>query len=156
MKRIILFLFFISYICSGSLFAQKGSEQNLSASAENGTKTQVAIPGKLKALTGSTSICVKKEGIYDCEITDGIGPEKIDHLMWDFGDGSAAVPDPYISLATSTKAYTYKQAGTYTITVTPYHDAAGSIPIASKVQTLEVKISSCKLPVNHNVSAMEY
>jgi hypothetical protein len=157
MKRIILFLFFISYICSGSLFAQKGSEQNLSASAENGTKTQVATPSKLKALTGSTSICVKKEGSYDYQINDDPGgPDEIHHLMWDFGDGTVPTPENNVAQPVSTKTYTYQQAGSYTITVTPYRDAAGLSPIDSEVQTMEVKVSSCKLPVNHNVSAMEY
>jgi len=156
MKRIILFLFFTSYICSVSLFAQNSSAQNLSASAENGTKTQVTTPSKLKALTGSTSICVKKSGSYDYQINNIPGPDAIDHLMWDFGDGTAPTPENNVAQPVSTKTYTYQQAGSYTITVTPYRDAAGLSPIDSEVQTMEVKVSSCKLPVNHNVSAMEY
>jgi len=68
-------------------------------------------------------------------------------IRWDFGDGTI-MDDTNTGQNTYSHTYTYPKAGTYTLSVIPYD---GENPILDEVKTVEVKISSCAIPVNPNI-----
>jgi hypothetical protein len=76
----------------------------------------------------------------------------VESIEWNFGDGTI-IDDPNVSAAISRK-YIYAKRGTYILTLTP--KKLGGEVITEAVKTLSVKINSCQLPVNHNISVMGY
>jgi len=84
-------------------------------------------------------------------ITSGLN--SIDKIVWDFGDGSAPFEQTDFSDVLHTCSHIYKKRGIYTFTLTPY---SGSTELTDKIQTVSIRVSSCRIPVNHNRSVMGY
>ena len=94
--------------------------------------------------------CVNTEVTLSIQITAGSGIDRVAKLEWDFGDVSGIVTENDMNQYDFVQKHTYTKPGKYTLTITPYK-GDGSI-ITDKIKTLEVKISRCVLPVNHNIS----
>lgn len=115
--------------------------------------TAVAFSGQ--AQSGSDAV-VPDTALPACRNTEitftaDIAVAGMTKLQWDFGDGTS-VEDTNMSQSSFTQKHTYAKRGTYILTVTPYN-AGGAI--TGEVKTLSVKINSCALPVNHNLSVTE-
>jgi len=102
--------------------------------------------------------CFNKEITFSFHLSTGSGPDRATRLEWDFGDGSPIVPENDMDKFIFSQKRTYKKRGNYTLTITPYRqDLSGNyIAMTDKIKTMDVKINSCVLPVNHNISAMGY
>ena len=99
--------------------------------------------------------CIDKEISFSVQIASlGTGENKIAKLEWNFGDGSPIVEEPDMSKYIFVQKHTYSKPGKYNLTLTPYK-SDGAV-LTNKIKTLEVKISRCIMPVNHNVSVMGY
>lgn len=99
-------------------------------------------------IKGETDFCINTKQEYTLNMdTDGLG---LVDLLWDFGDGNSSTS----SISDLTQTYAYSKRGKYTITVTPRK--AGDIEVPELATTLNVKVNNCMLPVNHNISNMEY
>lgn len=99
-------------------------------------------------IEGETDFCINTQQQYVLKMdTTGLG---LVDLLWDFGDGNSAVK----SISDLTQTHTYSKRGKYTITVTPRR--AGNVEVPELATTLEIKVNNCMLPVNHNISNMEY
>jgi PKD domain. len=79
---------------------------------------------------------------------------KIESIKWDFGDGTV-VEDTNMSTFT-TKKHTYAQRGNYPVTAIFKPKQQGGYIYLNNVKTIDAKIASCQLPVNHNISVMGY
>jgi len=94
-------------------------------------------------------VCSTRETEVSIKLSQGVGTNAIDHIVWDFGDGSPAITDNDMSQLLFTQKHTYKKTGRYTLTIIPYR-ADGSI-LENRVQTIEVYVKPCVLPVNPNI-----
>ncbi|MDH6358701.1 PKD domain-containing protein [Parabacteroides sp. PF5-9] len=103
---------------------------------------------------GDDSFCVNTPQTFNVIIEKSSGVDEIGYTEWDFGDGSAIITDTNVS-GTQTHTHTYAEKGVYTITVRVFKKSDGS-EMTSQRQRFNVKASSCLLPVNHNISAMEF
>lgn len=101
------------------------------------------------SLDGEDSFCVNTPQTFTVTIETGAGPDEVSHTIWDFGDGSPTITDTTIGVQNQT--YTYTKRGSYTITVKAYRQSDGT-ELTEQRQTLIVKVNSCHLPVNHNIS----
>ena len=102
-------------------------------------------------------ICVDKneEITFSTQISAGSGENTIIKIEWDFGDGTSIITDTNMSQLIFTQKHTYpNKPGKYIVTLTPYK--SDNSVITSNIKTFEVKINSCVLPVNHNISVMGY
>ena len=106
------------------------------------------LPAETGAITGNSSFCRSTNQSFSLSITNGTGAEAISRVEWNFGDGSNIVTDTNIDA--QTKSHTYTQRGSYTITVIGYK-ADGAMAFT---RLLTVKVNSCRLPVNHNLSTV--
>lgn len=72
------------------------------------------------------------------------------YTIWDFGDGSAptSLDDANVP-GTQTKTHLYERPGQYTITVKVYDEEENEIP--EMIQTFDVDVKACVLPVNPNI-----
>ena len=100
--------------------------------------------------------CENNEVELSIKINPGTGSNSVKSIKWDFGDGTAPVIDTNMNQFLFMQKHTYEKRGRYTLTLTPCSDVAGTQAIDNKIQTLSIKVSSCRLPVNHNISNMEY
>lgn len=106
-------------------------------------------------ITGNASFCMNTAQSFVLSVDEGTGADAVTKTEWDFGDGSTAVTVNYVSGTTSyTEAHTYKKRGIYTITIKAFR--GNGTEVTEKQQTLQVKVNSCRLPVNHNISTMGY
>ena len=96
-------------------------------------------------------ICMEKPVTFSVNIVAS-GAIPMNKIIWDFGDGTT-IDDSDFSNPIHTVNHTYKRRGTYTLTITPYQDA---ISIDEWKISKEIRAKSCRLPVNHNISAMGY
>ena len=99
-------------------------------------------------------VCMGKEILFSVQIGIGSGENRVTKIEWDFGDGLPIVVETDMDQYTFVQKYTYTKPGKYSLTLIPYK-SDGSV-LTDKIKTLEVKISSCIMPVNHNISVMEY
>jgi len=103
-------------------------------------------------------VCMKNEITFSLTVNPGSGTNRVERLVWDFGDGSPRVADEDMDQFNFTKKHTYSKRGIYTVTVIPYRKISTDnyVAIENMVKTLNVRINSCVLPVNHNISVMGY
>lgn len=111
----------------------------------------------LKPIVGKSLVCLGNIAEYSIEILSiGSGTQQIDHLVWDFGDGTPTVLDTSISTSKTIykQQHDYSSKGEYTITVTPY--LANGLPDNTKVNSIKVTVSECKIVTNkmirHDIS----
>ena len=99
-------------------------------------------------IKGETDFCINTAQEYTLNMdTDGLG---LVDLLWDFGDGGSIVSN----IGDLKQIHVYNKRGKYTITITPRK--AGNIEVPELTTTLDIKVNNCMLPVNHNISNMEY
>ena len=98
--------------------------------------------------------CLNKPVNMSIQISAGTGPDAVTSIEWDFGDGTSIVTETDMNQLVFTQTHAYTQRDTYTLTITP-KKSDGQV-ITEKVKTVEVKVSRCILPVNHNISVMGY
>ncbi|MDH6358700.1 PKD domain-containing protein [Parabacteroides sp. PF5-9] len=103
---------------------------------------------------GDDSFCVGTPQTFNVTIESVSGVDEVSHTEWDFGDGSAIITDTNVN-GTQSHTHTYAEKGVYTITVRVFKKSDGS-EMTNQRQRFNVKASSCVLPVNHNISTMEY
>ena len=96
-------------------------------------------------------VCKETEITFSAKLSSS-DLSQIASIEWNFGDGTV-IDDTNISASISRK-HTYAKRGTYTLTLTP--KKTGGEVITEGVKSMEVKIHSCTLPVNHNISVMGY
>jgi len=78
----------------------------------------------------------------------------VESISWDFGDGTV---DEDTNTSTFTeKKHIYAKNGNYPVTLTLKPKQQGGMVYFNSVKTIDVKIASCVLPVNHNISVMGY
>jgi len=99
-------------------------------------------------------ICLTGSNSYSMDIFIA-GAVVIDHIEWDFGDGTI-VNSTDLSGGTISVTHRYKKRGHYTVKVTPYRDAAKTKPVNNRIATIPIHAKSCRIPVNHNISVMGY
>lgn len=138
MNRIIyLFLFCISaFFCQ----AEEGEYNGLRGAAE--------------PIEGNELFCVNTPQTFNVLVNKGTGADELSHTEWDFGDGSAIITDSNLN-TTQSHSHTYEKKGVYTITVKAFRKSDNT-EIISQRQRLIIKVATCSLPVNHNISTMEY
>jgi len=88
------------------------------------------------------------------KMSPGTGANAVDKIVWDFGDGTLPITENNIISATYSQTHIYEKRGVYTLTITPYRP--DNTVIIEKIKTEKIKIGSCLLPVNHNISVMGY
>jgi len=98
--------------------------------------------------------CIGKEITFSVSLSSGSGINKAVEMKWDFGDGSSLEPETDMDQYDYSRKHTYTIPGTYTVRLIPYK--ADGTELTSKIKTKEVRISRCIMPVNHNISVMEY
>ncbi|MDH6358702.1 PKD domain-containing protein [Parabacteroides sp. PF5-9] len=106
------------------------------------------------SLEGDDTFCVATPQTFNVIIEKSSGSDEISHTEWDFGDGSALIKDTNVN-GTQTHTHTYEKKGVYTITVRVFKKSDGS-EVTGQRQCFNVKVASCLLPVNHNISTMEF
>ncbi|MDH6358499.1 PKD domain-containing protein [Parabacteroides sp. PF5-9] len=106
------------------------------------------------SLDGDDSFCENTPQTFNVTISTSPGADAVSHTEWDFGDGSPIITDTNIS-GTQSHTHTYDKKGVYTLTVRVFRQADGA-EITNQRQRFSVKVASCVLPVNHNISAMEF
>lgn len=81
-----------------------------------------------------------------------MGFNNVSKIVLDFGDGTTGAVKTYTSpsIGTYTENYTYKKAGTYTITITAYNSSNGVELSTSSV----MKINSCALRCNPHIRGL--
>ena len=101
-----------------------------------------------------TYLCENKETKFTMNVVIS-GAIPFQTVVWDFGDGTTKditdFSDPIQEVN-----HTYKKRGTYTLTITPYRDAAKTQPVTNWRISETLKVGSCSIPVNHNISNMKY
>ena len=98
--------------------------------------------------------CVNENVTFSIKINNGTGENAITRFEWEFGDGSPIKTETDMNQVIFSQNHTYKKRGTYKVILTPYK--ADNTIVQDKIQTVDVKVSSCRLPVNHNISVMGY
>lgn len=103
----------------------------------------------IKPIVTKAFYCIGNPAEYSVEIPNiGSGQQKIDHLVWDFGDGTPTVIDNSINVSKTvyTQTHTYDVGGKYTITVTPY--LISGLPDNSKRTVIQTTVLECKIVTN--------
>jgi PKD domain. len=98
-------------------------------------------------------VCKGKEITFEAKLNT-TDLTKIESIKWDFGDGTVE-EDANMSTFT-TKKHTYSQNGNYSVTAILKPKQQGGEVYLNSVKTINAKIASCVLPVNHNISVMGY
>ena len=98
--------------------------------------------------------CINQNLTFSVQINTGTGSNSVNKIVWDFGDGTPIVTDSNMDKYYFTQTHAYAKRGIYNITLTPYR--SDGTAITDKTQTIQIKVGSCTLPVNHNISNMEY
>jgi len=98
--------------------------------------------------------CPKTLLTFSVQIVTGTGVNRITRLEWDFGDGSPFVPETDMDKYNYIQQHSYEKKGIYNLRLIPYRVDGSAI--TDKIKTYPVKIASCRIPVNHNISVMEY
>jgi len=93
--------------------------------------------------------CRRTPATFSAEVIAGIGSSRIVRIEWDFGDGSPIVTDSNMNETVFTHQHTYDKDGIYTVSLRPYR-ADGSLA-TDKIQTREIKVNPCMMPVNPNI-----
>ncbi|MDR2954516.1 MAG: PKD domain-containing protein [Prevotella sp.] len=103
-------------------------------------------------------VCMGTEITFSIQINTGTGQSRITRLEWDFGDNTPVVSETDMSSSNFSLKHTYPKRGTYKLTLTPYKEdnLSNEEVVTDKIKTMEVKVASCRLPVNHNTSLMDY
>jgi len=107
-------------------------------------------------LTSEKYLCQGKEGNYSLFITGGLGYENLSKVEVIFGSDAAdkkIIASPLAEVNYDIK-YTYKSRGVKEININSYNANGDLIQEASS--TMQIKIARCSIPVNHNISAMDY
>jgi len=79
----------------------------------------------------------------------------IKYFEWNWGDGSPVEKDYSITPNTvQSRTHEYTKTGKHNIIITGYKESTPGVftPINSSIYTKEIKVSSCIMPVNHNIS----
>ena len=103
----------------------------------------------------NSEVCINTTSDYIIQVFGGYRFDEIKSIVVDWGDGTIDRMNPPAT-GSFTYNHTYDKRDIYIITVTPYEDVAETMPITERIKTAEVKVKSCLLPVNHNVSVMGY
>jgi len=104
--------------------------------------------------TSTLPVCKGTEIDFDAKLNMA-DLTRVESIEWNFGDGT--VTNETNTSTFTQKKYTYAKRGNYTLRLTPKSNTvAGDEVILYKTKTMEVKISSCLLPVNHNISVIGY
>lgn len=143
------FVFACLLLYPGSLYSQDISH-NDSILSEN-TPLIIKVSGSISNLSGDQTLCVNEDGNYSVVIQ--AGADDINYIIWDFGDNSQ-INEPITTIGTFNQDHSYKKRGIYTLKVTP-HNTNGE-PLTNLALTLDIKINSCAIPVNHNISNTGY
>lgn len=100
-------------------------------------------------MEGEQSFCAHSAQTFTLQITGATGTSTLSHTEWNFGDGSAVVPDNNVTNGTTqSQTHTYTKPGNYTITVNSYLASDGSL---AGTETFNVTVNPCVLPVNPNI-----
>lgn len=94
------------------------------------------------------NVCTDVESAYDVTFENGMGFNRIDRIVVDFGDGgpTQTILNPDVAEAYSLN-YKYKNRGSYTITATAQNALGGSEVVATGTAT----VSSCAIRVNAHI-----
>jgi len=102
-----------------------------------------------------SDVCMTIDNDYKIKINGGYEFSDVKSIDIDWGDGKKdIITSP--SVGDFTYPHKYAKRGMYTITVTPYKDAARTQPLSDYIEKASIKVKSCMIPVNHNISVMEY
>lgn len=101
-----------------------------------------------------TDVCQKMELTISVQVNSGSGVNQIDKLAWDFGDGSPIEYTTDMTVLIHVLKHTYSKQGSYTLTLTPYR-ANGSV-LTDKIRVKVIEVGSCSIPVNYNITNMNY
>ncbi|MDR2955532.1 MAG: PKD domain-containing protein [Prevotella sp.] len=102
-------------------------------------------------MVGDPEACINKASSFSVDIIQGTGVNYVDHIVWDFGDGSSPVIENDMSKQSHLQTHTYTNPGIYTVTIIPYSDATETNPLTHRIQTFPVYVSRCIIPVNPNI-----
>ena len=101
------------------------------------------------SLEGDKSFCMKTSKDFTVFTSGNIGGTTVAYTQWNWGDGSAE--EKVMGSGQQIKSHTYKRSGKFTITVSAHSNTDG---LLGSPQTMEVKVASCIMPVNHNISVV--
>ena len=97
--------------------------------------------------------CRGKEITFEAKLNT-TDMSNIESIKWDFGDGTV---DEDTNPATfKIKKHIYAKSGNYPVTVTLKPKQQGGEVYLNSIKTIDIRIASCALPVNHNISVMGY
>ena len=99
------------------------------------------------SLKGDKSFCMKTSKDFTVFTSGNIDGTTVAYTQWNWGDGSTE--EKVMGSGQQVKSHTYKRSGKFTITVSAYSNADA---LLGSSQTMEVKVASCIMPVNHNIS----
>jgi len=94
-------------------------------------------------------VCQKKDILFNANLSYPVAAE-FSHTYWDFGDNSPLIKNTLLGNYALT--HQYAKPGTYKIVITAYDQSDAVL----KKHIFSIKISSCIIPVNHNISVMGY
>ena len=118
----------------------------------------VLLPSPFEIITdietdSALPVCRGKEIIFEAKlnITD---MSKIESIKWDFGDGT--VDEDTNPTTFKSKKHIYAKSGNYSVTATLKPKQQGGEIYLNSIKTIDIRIATCALPVNHNISVMGY
>ncbi|SBW03788.1 PKD domain-containing protein [uncultured Dysgonomonas sp.] len=99
-------------------------------------------------LEGNTDFCMGFPQKFSTSVSDYLATKQVGYTLWDFGDGST--PVQVMGSGLQEVYHTYIRRGDYTIAISAY-DATDNL---LQSNTMKIRVNSCSLPVNHNMSHM--
>ncbi|MDH6357557.1 PKD domain-containing protein [Parabacteroides sp. PF5-9] len=100
-------------------------------------------------IKGADDFCMHETQTYTFKVSKGTGFYELSHTEWDFGDGTVVLDTNF---GEQTQSHTYTKQGSYTITVRCIKTDGSEA--TNQRQRLKIRVKSCRLPVNHNISTM--
>ena len=98
-------------------------------------------------------VCRGKEITFEAKLNT-TDMSKIESIKWDFGDGN--VDEDTNPTTFKIKKHTYAKPGNYPVTVILKPKQQGGEIYLNSIKTIDIRIATCALPVNHNISVMGY
>jgi hypothetical protein len=105
---------------------------------------------RLMHLGGESNPCINTSNQYALWLDPGTGKERLEKVVWDWGDGSTPQTIYYYEGTWIEPSYTYRKTGSFTIKVTPYKK--GGIAVTSQVVTRAVSVKLCSTDTPPTIS----
>ena len=112
----------------------------------NGLEGLPSFVASYFSLDGDRLFCMNTTKEFTVSVPAAIGTKLVSHTKWDFGDGTGLVE--LTGNGELKQSHIYARPGDYTITVSAYDNTD---ELLGSPTTINIKVSSCVMPVNPNI-----